>query len=41
MDDTLQTLDPMWVSSNLLANGGAVYMHANADLLDQAQTMTQ
>jgi len=33
----LQTLDHMWVSSNLLANGGALYdvVHANAEFLDQ------
>jgi predicted extracellular nuclease len=33
----LQTLDHMWVSGNLLANGGALYdvVHANAEFFDQ------
>ena len=36
-EGNLQTLDHMWVSSNLLANGGAVYdvVHANAEFIDQ------
>ena len=36
-EGNLQTLDHMWVSSNLLSNGGAVYdiVHANAEFLDQ------
>ena len=36
-EGNLQTLDHMWVSANLLANGGAVYdiVHANAEFLDQ------
>lgn len=36
-EGNLQTLDHMWVSSNLLAHGGAVYdvVHANAEFLDQ------
>ena len=36
-EGNLQALDHMWVSSNLLANGGAVYdiVHANAEFLDQ------
>ena len=33
----LQTLDRLWVSSNLLNNGGALYdvVHANAEFFDQ------
>ena len=36
-EGNLQTLDHMWVSSNLLAGGGAVYdvVHANAEFVDQ------
>jgi predicted extracellular nuclease len=36
-EGNLQALDHMWVSSNLLANGGALYdiVHANAEFIDQ------
>ncbi len=36
-EGNLQTLDQMWVSSNLLNNGGPLYdvVHANAEFLDQ------
>ena len=36
-EGNLQTLDHMWVSANLLANGGAIYdvVHANAEFIDQ------
>ncbi len=36
-EGNLQTLDHMWVSSNLLNNGGAVFdvVHANAEFFDQ------
>ena len=36
-EGNLQTLDQMWVSHNLLSNGGPIYdvVHANAEFLDQ------
>ena len=36
-EGNLQALDHMWVSNNLLANGGVVYdiVHANAEFIDQ------